>query len=160
MASPEISPGGSSKKPMPRGGSCTVKDSNGPLAGGERITTGCAEDEICVCDRAAGYSCAGQCRPRGTVGEVGPQPSPTASATSPPSGTASRRADGGPRPTQAQRQVCRLGSLDMTPPGEATHARVATPCAAPLQCCYPCGMAGCDWICATPEQCRAWSTRP
>lgn len=33
-------------------------------------------------------------------------------------------------------------------------------CGAGLQCCYPCGIDGCDSVCATPEQCESWSTLP
>ncbi len=42
---------------------CTLVDSNGPLEGGEITTYGCRDDEMCVCDHPAGYSCGGICRP-------------------------------------------------------------------------------------------------
>ncbi len=42
---------------------CTVVDSNGPLEGGEITTYGCSEDEVCICEYHAGYSCGGSCRP-------------------------------------------------------------------------------------------------
>ncbi|MEJ2456366.1 MAG: hypothetical protein P8103_19765 [Candidatus Thiodiazotropha sp.] len=42
---------------------CTIVDSNGPLAGGEITTYGCSEDELCVCENQAGYSCGGSCQP-------------------------------------------------------------------------------------------------
>ncbi len=42
---------------------CTVVDSNGPLEGGKITTYGCSEDEVCICEYHAGYSCGGSCRP-------------------------------------------------------------------------------------------------
>lgn len=33
-------------------------------------------------------------------------------------------------------------------------------CPSGMQCCYPCGVQGCDWVCASPEQCESWSTLP
>ncbi len=50
---------------------CSVTDSNGPDEGGEKITSGCAEGEICVCEAQAGYSCSGYCRAGSSVGIVG-----------------------------------------------------------------------------------------
>ncbi len=42
---------------------CTIVDSNGPFEGGEITTYGCSEDEVCICEYHAGYSCGGSCRP-------------------------------------------------------------------------------------------------
>lgn len=58
-----------SPKPAPTGDSgastgkpCSIRDSNGPLEGGESTTVGCSADEICVCVSQAGYSCSGTCQ--------------------------------------------------------------------------------------------------
>lgn len=49
--------------------------------------------------------------------------------------------------------VCRRGaqSPDDTPVYE---------CGPGLQCCYPCGIAGCDSVCHTPEECAMDRMRP
>jgi hypothetical protein len=48
--------------------------------------------------------------------------------------------------------------------GERSDApRRSTPlasCQPGLSCCYPCGIAGCDSVCATKARCEEWSTLP
>ncbi len=51
-----------------------------------------------------------------------------------------------------QGEVCRSG-------GENPES-IQRGCAEGFNCCYPCGMEGCDYVCATPDECRAWSTIP
>ena len=51
-----------------------------------------------------------------------------------------------------QGEVCRSG---MENPDSINRG-----CAEGLRCCYPCGMEGCDHVCATPDECSAWSTLP
>ena len=64
-------------------------------------------------------------------------------ASGPPSG------GGAPGPVAAHDEVCHAhdGSLDR-------------PCAAGLECCYPCGVDGCDSVCHTPAECRVDMVRP
>lgn len=50
--------------PPPGAAACTVTDANGPLPGGEGAS-GCAENEVCVCEVQAGYGCRGRCAPEG-----------------------------------------------------------------------------------------------
>ena len=33
-------------------------------------------------------------------------------------------------------------------------------CHAGLSCCYPCGIDGCNSVCATADECKSWSTLP
>lgn len=33
-------------------------------------------------------------------------------------------------------------------------------CQSGLSCCYPCGIDGCDSVCATKSECESWSTLP
>lgn len=40
---------------------CSIRDSNGPLPGGESTASGCPEDASCACGAQAGYSCSGAC---------------------------------------------------------------------------------------------------
>ena len=74
---PTAEPGSEGVKPIvkdpPEGErrQCSVTDSNGPDEGGEKITSGCAEGEICVCEARAGYSCSGYCSAGSSVGIVG-----------------------------------------------------------------------------------------
>lgn len=49
--------------------------------------------------------------------------------------------------------VCRPGAHDHQ------DASVRS-CPEGLSCCYPCGVEGCAWVCASPERCEAWSTLP
>ena len=51
-----------------------------------------------------------------------------------------------------QGEVCRSG---MENPDTISRA-----CAEGLSCCYPCGMEGCDFVCATGDECSAWSRIP
>lgn len=37
---------------------------------------------------------------------------------------------------------------------------VSRPCAAGLECCYPCGTDGCDSVCHTPAECDVDRMRP
>ncbi|MCB9752906.1 MAG: hypothetical protein H6713_23370 [Myxococcales bacterium] len=62
--------------------------------------------------------------------------------------------DGGPGGRGA---VCQRG-VDSQARGERADDVVA--CAPPLRCCYPCGMEGCDYVCATGSECASWSTLP
>jgi hypothetical protein len=39
-------------------------------------------------------------------------------------------------------EACHLGERSAHQPGETEK-----PCAEGLNCCYPCGIAGCDWVC-------------
>ncbi|MCA9683830.1 MAG: hypothetical protein KC457_16640 [Myxococcales bacterium] len=57
-----------------------------------------------------------------------------------------------PRVTQSEGpaqlgEVCRVGR----PTGDG--AALTRECEEGLSCCYPCGMAGCDWVCSTAEEC-------
>lgn len=60
------------------------------------------------------------------------------------------------------------GGLPVAGHNEVCYARdrssdsgheVAT-CAEGLECCYPCGIPGCDSVCHTPEECQVDMTRP
>jgi hypothetical protein len=51
-------------------------------------------------------------------------------------------------------RVCRYGSLAPVP------EEPPPPCPEGLSCCYPCGVEGCDWVCADAETCASWSTLP
>lgn len=44
--------------------------------------------------------------------------------------------------------------------GEQSPEEIHRACAEGLGCCYPCGVQGCDSVCATPEECESWSTLP
>ncbi|MCA9683831.1 MAG: hypothetical protein KC457_16645 [Myxococcales bacterium] len=60
-------------------------------------------------------------------------------------------------------QVCREGTRhdsDLDGPAAKLHKPKVRECKAGLSCCYPCGMAGCDWVCATRKQCESWRTLP
>jgi hypothetical protein len=52
-------------------------------------------------------------------------------------------------------EVCRTGTR--SPLGES---RVVVACGSSLQCCYPCGIAGCDWVCHTAAECQMDRRRP
>jgi hypothetical protein len=52
--------------------------------------------------------------------------------------------------------VCALGRRHQ--PGEP-HPKVVE-CGPGLQCCYPCGVQGCDSVCHTQEECRLDQMRP
>jgi len=64
--------------------------------------------------------------------------------------TADRVPDASPEPvgTLDKGEVCMKGRRDQDP---AVELRAQTPCKPGLVCGYPCGMAGCDWECMTPE---------
>jgi hypothetical protein len=46
--------------------------------------------------------------------------------------------------------VCGLGSRHEN----SSDAPAPVECSAGLQCCYPCGIDGCDDICMTPDECN------
>jgi hypothetical protein len=50
--------------------------------------------------------------------------------------------------------VCRTGSRS----GRADDLVVT--CGPGLECCYPCGIEGCDWVCHTPSECEQDRERP
>lgn len=54
--------------------------------------------------------------------------------------------------------ICRLGQRNASMQGE--EPRQAQECPTGTQCCYPCGIAGCDWHCASPELCASWRALP
>jgi hypothetical protein len=52
--------------------------------------------------------------------------------------------------------VCAVG-------GQRANAGIdvtAHACGAKLSCCYPCGIDGCDSVCATNQECQSWRTLP
>ena len=60
-----------------------------------------------------------------------------------------------PPPVAGEGQVCRYGAMGIASPEET-----APPCPEGLSCCYPCGVDGCDWVCADEATCESWSTLP
>jgi hypothetical protein len=46
--------------------------------------------------------------------------------------------------------VCGLGSRHES----SSDAPAPVECSAGLQCCYPCGIDGCDDVCMTPDECN------
>lgn len=59
-----------------------------------------------------------------------------------------------PDHVQGEGQVCRYGTLAPMP------EEPPPPCPEGLSCCYPCGLEGCDWVCADAETCASWTTLP
>lgn len=53
-------------------------------------------------------------------------------------------------------EVCRFGARR----GPKLQGKVARVCGAGLECCYACGVAGCDSICRTPKECALDAHRP
>ena len=58
------------------------------------------------------------------------------------------------RPRGKQGDVCAVG-LAEGGPTTTVHA-----CGRNLSCCYPCGIDGCNSVCATAKECEAWRTLP
>ena len=60
-----------------------------------------------------------------------------------------RPIDGPPAAKPAgHNEVCRAGARS----GNADPMAQRT-CERGLECCYPCGIEGCDWVCHTPAEC-------
>jgi hypothetical protein len=62
-----------------------------------------------------------------------------------------------PPPAKAagHNEVCRAGTRSGNPDPMAARA-----CEPGLECCYPCGIEGCDWVCHTPAECAVDRRRP
>jgi hypothetical protein len=82
---------------------------------------------------------------------VEPEPAPVAPAEPEPEPVIKGVRRGG---------VCRTGTRHAVDGDSKKHTSVHRDCRAGLQCCYPCGMAGCDWVCATQAECKSWRTLP
>jgi hypothetical protein len=95
--------------------------------------------------------------------EPEPELEPPSEVQAPPPDPAPGEEPAGPKPAAkgARRgAVCQTGTRPAIDEDGKTREPVRRDCQAGLQCCYPCGIAGCDWICATPTECSAWRTRP
>jgi hypothetical protein len=57
--------------------------------------------------------------------------------------------------TGKHNEVCRTGTR-----GPLRESKVVVACGSGLQCCYPCGIAGCDWVCHTAAECQMDRRRP
>ena len=81
-------------------------------------------------------------------------------STSAPAGSASGSAVGSAAPAPAglgkHGDVCSYG--ERHPQGERLPAPAE--CGPGLQCCYPCGIQGCDSVCHTPDECNTDRMRP
>ena len=62
------------------------------------------------------------------------------------------------KPGARKGEVCRSGAASSLE--DPKKRSVNRKCQAGLQCCYPCGAFGCDWICATKAQCNSWKKLP
>lgn len=95
--------------------------------------------------------------------EPEPEPEPPSEVPAPILDPAPGEAPAEPKPAAKgarQGAVCRTGTRPAIDEGGKPREPVRRDCQAGLQCCYPCGIAGCDWVCATPTECNAWRTRP
>jgi hypothetical protein len=54
-------------------------------------------------------------------------------------------------------EVCKTGMPRDRP---LEGGKVVLECGPGLQCCYPCGIAGCAWVCHTAAECHADMMRP
>ena len=77
------------------------------------------------------------------------------------SGTASSERRGGERVAQdridgSEGAICEWGEER----GPDTPDQTLAPCGEGLHCCYPCGIQGCDSVCATQEQCLSYAELP
>lgn len=71
-----------------------------------------------------------------------------------PSHALNKDDDEGPPAVGKHGDVCQLGEQRHGAPGRVVS------CGPGLQCCYPCGIQGCDWVCHTPSECEMDSRRP
>lgn len=80
-------------------------------------------------------------------------------AAAPPADAAPARVRRPPRPRNNHGAICQLGERRRSSPDPGRLPRVET-CGPGLECCYPCGIQGCDWVCHTPQECAVDRTRP
>ncbi|HVV85721.1 MAG TPA: hypothetical protein VHE35_21830 [Kofleriaceae bacterium] len=96
-------------------------------------------------------ACGHPARPAGPVGGGGGSGSGAAGAGSEVAGSGSG---------SAEKKVVGHNETCFSREGERGGGKEVADCADGLECCYPCGIPGCDSVCMTHEECEESITRP
>ena len=92
-----------------------------------------------------------------------PLPAPVVDAAPPPLIDAALPSDATTKSKRLGKHgdVCAVGTRHPRQSDDDPSAKV-TPveCGPGLQCCYPCGIQGCDWVCHTQSECNMDRRRP